>query len=67
MFTSLVETEKISDDDKDFQYCITEIKRKMEIIGPAKSSNEAVRCSYFEAVLLSAIFIVKRIVKRESP
>ena len=36
----------------------------MEVIGPAKSSNEAVRCSYIEAVLLSAIFIVKRIVRK---
>ena len=34
----------------------------MGIIGPAKSSNEAVRCSYIEAILLSAICIVKRIV-----
>src|SRR3954447_17405833 len=59
-----IEMEKIGDDDKDLQYCLAEIKRKMEIIGPAKSSNEAVRCSYIKAVLLSAIFIVKRIVRK---
>ena len=42
---SELETEKIGDDDKDFQYCIAEIKRRMEVIGPAKLSNEAMRCS----------------------
>ncbi|RGB33696.1 hypothetical protein C1646_815846 [Rhizophagus diaphanus] len=50
--------------DKHFRYCITEIKRKMCIIGSAKSSNEAVRCSYIEAILLSAIYIVKDITRQ---
>ncbi|CAB4414774.1 unnamed protein product [Rhizophagus irregularis] len=50
--------------DKHFRYCITEIKRKMGIIGSAKSSNEAVRCSYIEAILLSAIYIVKDITRQ---
>ncbi|RIA88509.1 hypothetical protein C1645_826238 [Glomus cerebriforme] len=58
------ETEKINDDDEDFQYCIAEIKYKMGIIGSAKFSNEAVRCLYIEAILSSAICIVRRIVKK---
>ena len=55
------ESVKIDDADKHFQYCITEIKQKMGIIGSAKSSNEAVRCSYIKAILLSAMYIVKDI------
>ncbi|GES83016.1 hypothetical protein GLOIN_2v1709121 [Rhizophagus clarus] len=59
------QTINISDDDDEFQYCIREIKRKMEIIGPARSSNEAVRCLYIETILVSAILIVKRIVREK--
>ena len=55
---------KIDEADKHFQYCITDIKRKMGIIGSAKSSNEAVRCSYIEAILLSAMYIVKDITRK---
>jgi hypothetical protein len=55
---------KIDEVDKHFQYCITDIKRKMGIIGSAKSSNEAVRCSYIEAILLSAMYIVKDITRK---
>jgi len=55
---------KIGEVDKHFQYCITDIKRKMGIIGSAKSSNEAVRCSYIEAILLSAMYIVKDITRK---
>src|SRR6266542_2016387 len=36
----------------------------MGIIGSAKSSNEAVRCSYIEAILLSAMYIVKDITRK---
>ena len=36
----------------------------MGIIGSAKSSNEAVRCSYIEAILLSARYIVKDITRK---
>ncbi|GES78899.1 hypothetical protein GLOIN_2v1709121 [Rhizophagus clarus] len=54
--------EKISDGNKDFQYYLVNIKRKMKIIGLAKSSNKAVRYSYIKIILLSAIFIVKKIV-----
>ncbi|PKY27410.1 hypothetical protein RhiirB3_443114 [Rhizophagus irregularis] len=36
----------------------------MGIIGSAKSSNEAVRYSYIEAILLSAIYIVKDITRQ---
>jgi hypothetical protein len=56
---------KIDEADKHFQYCITDIKRKMGIIGLAKSSNEAVRCSYIEAILLSAMYIVKDITRKK--
>jgi len=55
---------KIDEADKHFRYCITDIKRKMGIIGSAKSSNEAVRCSYIEAILLSAMYIVKDITRK---
>jgi len=55
---------KVDEADKHFQYCITDIKRKMGIIGSAKSSNEAVRCSYIEAILLSAMYIVKDITRK---
>jgi hypothetical protein len=55
---------KIDEADKHFQYCITDIKRKMGIIGSAKSSNEAVRCSYIETILLSAMYIVKDITRK---
>ncbi|PKC63927.1 hypothetical protein RhiirA1_537427 [Rhizophagus irregularis] len=55
---------KIDEAGKHFQYCITDIKRKMGIIGSAKSSNEAVRCSYIEAILLSAMYIVKDITRK---
>ncbi|PKK59535.1 hypothetical protein RhiirC2_290916 [Rhizophagus irregularis] len=58
------ESVKIDEADKHFQYCITDIKRKMGIIGSAKSSNEAVRCSYIEAILLSAMYIVKDITRK---
>ena len=36
----------------------------MGIIGLAKSSNEAVRCSYIEAILLSAMYIIKDITQK---
>src|SRR6266542_5048509 len=36
----------------------------MGIIGSAKSSNEAVRCSYIEAILLLAMYIVKDITRK---
>ena len=51
---TFIETEKIGDDDKDFQYCIAEIKRKMEII------NQVMR-PCIEAVLLSAILNERRL------
>src|SRR5437773_11904143 len=55
----VLEPVKINEADKHFQYCITDIKQKMSIIGSAKSSNETVRNSYIEVILLSAMYIVK--------
>src|SRR3954451_18586696 len=60
----VLEPVKIYEADKHFQYCITDIKRKMGIIGSAKSSNETVRYSYIEAILLSAMHIVKDITQK---
>ncbi|RIA88510.1 hypothetical protein C1645_826239 [Glomus cerebriforme] len=57
-------TEKINDNDEDFQYCIAEIKRKIRIMGLKRITNKTVRCLYIEAILFSATCIVNRIVKK---
>src|ERR1043165_8215961 len=42
---------EIDDEDEELEHCITEIKRRMEIIGSATGRNEAVRCEYFPNII----------------
>jgi hypothetical protein len=55
---------KIDDEDEELKQCITEIKRRMGIIGSATGSNEAVRCEYISPILYASIYIAKRITKK---
>ncbi|RHZ74994.1 hypothetical protein Glove_218g34 [Diversispora epigaea] len=58
------ETEKIEDNDEDLQYCITDIKRRMDNLGPAEGSSEALRCDYITTILHNSLHIAKRITKK---
>jgi len=55
---------KIDDEDEELKQCITEIKRRMGIIGSVTGSNEAVRCEYISPILYASIYIAKRITKK---
>src|SRR2546430_1739646 len=48
---------EIDDEDEELEQCITEIKRRMHLIGSTTSSNEAVRCEYISVILYASIFI----------
>ena len=47
----------IDDEDEELEQCITEIKRRMGIIGSATGRNEAVRCEYISPILYVSIYI----------
>ena len=55
---------EIDDEDEELEQCITEIKRRMGIIGSATVRNEAVRCEYISPILYASIYIAKRITKK---
>jgi hypothetical protein len=55
---------KIDDEDEELEQCITEIKRRMRLIGSTTSSNEAVRCEYISVILYASIFIARRITEK---
>src|SRR6266480_6498443 len=55
---------EIDDEDEELEQCITEIKRRMGIIGSATGRNEAVRCEYISPILYASIYIAKRITKK---
>jgi len=55
---------KIDDEDEELEQCITEIKRRMHLIGSTTSSNEAVRCEYISVILYASIFIARRITEK---
>ena len=55
---------EIDDGDEELEQCITEIKRRMGIIGSATGRNEAVRCEYISPILYASIYIAKRITKK---
>src|SRR3954471_22328141 len=50
---------EIDDEDEELEQCITEIKRRMGIIGSATGRNEAVRCEYISPILCASIYIGK--------
>jgi hypothetical protein len=54
----------IDDEDEELEQCITEIKRRMGIIGSATGRSEAVRCEYISPILYASIYIAKRITKK---
>ena len=55
---------EIDDEDEELEQCITEIKRRMGIIGSATGRSEAVRCEYISPILYASIYIAKRITKK---
>ena len=55
---------EIDDEDEELEQCITEIKRRMGIIGSATGRNEAVRCEYISPILYASIYIAKRITEK---
>ena len=55
---------EIDDEDEELEQCITEIERRMGIIGSATGRNEAVRCEYISPILYASIYIAKRITKK---
>src|SRR6266480_2094740 len=55
---------KIDEADEELEQCITEIKRRMHLIGSTTSSNEAVRCEYISVILYASIFIARRITEK---
>ncbi len=59
-----LEPVKIDDEDKELEQCITEIKRRMRIIGSTTGRNEAMRCEYIFPILYASIYIAKRITKK---
>ncbi|RGB37068.1 hypothetical protein C1646_757395 [Rhizophagus diaphanus] len=54
------ETVEIDDEDEELEQCITEIKRRMGIIGSTTGRNKAVRCEYISPILYASIYIAKR-------
>jgi len=55
---------EIDDEDEELEQCITEIKRRMGIIGSATDRSEAVRCEYISPILYASIYIAKRITNK---
>ncbi|RHZ89982.1 hypothetical protein Glove_9g81 [Diversispora epigaea] len=53
------ETEKIEDNDEDLQYCVTDIKRRMDNLGSAEGSSD-----YITTILHNSLHIAKRITKK---
>ena len=54
---------RIDDNDEELKQCITDIKRRIRIMGSITGSNEAARCEYIVSILYAFIFIVRRITK----
>ncbi|CAG8754295.1 219_t:CDS:1, partial [Funneliformis caledonium] len=64
-YVYFIKTEGIEDNDEDLQYCMTDIKRKMDNLGSTTGSNEALRCEYISTILHASLIIAKRITKKK--
>jgi hypothetical protein len=58
---------EIDDEDEELEQCITEIKRRMGIIGSATGRNEAVRCEYISQYYMHPSISPKESLRKELP
>ncbi|GBB94487.1 hypothetical protein RclHR1_23640003 [Rhizophagus clarus] len=55
----------IDDKDEELENCIKELKRRMSILGSVTGSNEALHHEYASLILYSAIYIARKLTKKE--
>ena len=60
-----IEIHILEDDDEELLQCIKEIKRRLANMGTVADSNEAMRSSYIEVILHTALHIIRKLIPHD--